>query len=266
MTHCSASKYALCVIAAALAAAAMTSAGAAAQARSGRDRGPFHAAVVSRDKQGSTVFHRWVSDPQLLDIQAATLHDLIWWSFSLAPYQVKGPGWIGSDLFDVQATMGAPADAAEQKRSLQKLLVRCFDLRYHFEHKPRSVLLLEQDRKGATLTPSTAAKTSPPDSDAGWTQFTGRNVTMGELAMALGENAYFGRPVLDRTGLTGKYDITLKFSPRVGAPAGIEHNRRPPLSVMLRRKLGLRLVPAKSPMPVLVIDAARPVASRCTEP
>ena len=62
---------------------------------------------------------------------------------------------------------------------------------------------------------------------------------MGELAMALGENAYFDRPVFDRTGLTGRYDITLKFSARV---------------------------PAKSPMPVLRVDLARAVAMRCTEP
>jgi uncharacterized protein (TIGR03435 family) len=128
------------------------------------------------------------------------------------------------------------------------------------------VLLLEQDRKGATLTPSTAAKTSPPDVDAGWTEYTGRNVSMVELAMDLGQNAYFGRPVIDRTGLKGRYDITLKFSARPGAPPGFAQSRRPPLAAALRRKLGLRLVPGKSPMPVLVIDAARPVASRCTEP
>jgi uncharacterized protein (TIGR03435 family) len=148
----------------------------------------------------------------------------------------------------------------------RKLLVRCFQLRYHFEHKPRPVLLLEQARKGATLTPSTAAKTSPPDVDAGWTEYTGRNVSMAELAMDLGQNAYFGRPVIDRTGLKGRYDITLKFSARPGAPPGFAQSRRPPLAAALRRKLGLRLVPGKSPMPVLVIDAARPVASRCTEP
>ncbi len=89
---------------------------------------------------------------------------------------------------------------------------------------------------------------------------------MGELAMALGENAYFDRPVFDRTGLTGRYDITLKFSARPGAPPGIAQNRRPSLAAMLRRRLGLRLVPAKSPMPVLRIDLARAVATRCTEP
>lgn len=62
-----------------------------------------------------------------------------------------------------------------------------------------------------------------------------------------------GRPVLDRTGLAGKYDFTLEFEPT--AKMGKEDSGRPSVFTALEEQLGLKLVPAKEPVDVLVIDS-----------
>jgi len=62
-----------------------------------------------------------------------------------------------------------------------------------------------------------------------------------------------GKPVLDKTGLTGKYDFTLEFEP--AALAGKDESGRPSIFTALEEQLGLKLVPAKEPVDVLVIDS-----------
>ena len=77
---------------------------------------------------------------------------------------------------------------------------------------------------------------------------------MGQLSYAA------GRPVYDRTGLTGRYDITLKYTtddmaePVAGADGAPPLDTAPPLAKALEEQLGLKLVPARGNMDVIVID------------
>jgi uncharacterized protein (TIGR03435 family) len=78
---------------------------------------------------------------------------------------------------------------------------------------------------------------------------------------------YTDRPVVDKTGLTGRWDIRLEFTREVGlaapaylngepAPSVAADPNGPSLFTALREQLGLKLVPAKAPIEVIVIDHA----------
>ena len=79
-----------------------------------------------------------------------------------------------------------------------------------------------------------------------------REITMARLAEQIKDE--LGRPVHDRTGLEGTYDVDLTFAsdPAVLAVAG--PTDAPPLMTALRDQLGLRLDPSRAPVPVLVVD------------
>ncbi len=79
---------------------------------------------------------------------------------------------------------------------------------------------------------------------------------MGELAAQL--SSYFGRQVLDRTELTGRYEIDLKFAPVNPNPSleTAENETLPSIFRALQEQLGLRLESGKGPVEVLVIDRA----------
>ena len=106
---------------------------------------------------------------------------------------------------------------------------------------------------------------SVSDLDAFWSsiaEFCGieHAMMLTQLVNALSDVA--GRPVVDRSGLTGTYDITLKWAPEF--PPGTLINGAPPppsdgpsLFTALREQLGLKLEPARAPVPVLVIDSVQ---------
>ena len=92
--------------------------------------------------------------------------------------------------------------------------------------------------------------------------FNVRNATLSEVASVL-QGSVLDKPVVDQTGLTGKYDFTLKFMPDPGMmsgfgpqpPAPADNLDAPPdLFTAFQQQLGLRLTSTKAPADVLVID------------
>jgi uncharacterized protein (TIGR03435 family) len=79
---------------------------------------------------------------------------------------------------------------------------------------------------------------------------------MDQLTMSLSQAVQ--RPVVDKTGLTGKYDFTLTYSPdlAIAAAGGTSSDRAPSVFTALQEQLGLRLDSQKGPMDVIVIDQA----------
>ena len=85
--------------------------------------------------------------------------------------------------------------------------------------------------------------------------FTGVGVPVSYLVSSLASQLQ--RNIVDRTGLTGNYDIYLKWTPDGATPAGpdsAQTDGAPPLFTALQEQLGLRLVPGKGPVQTYVID------------
>ncbi len=86
-----------------------------------------------------------------------------------------------------------------------------------------------------------------------------RNTTMKLIAASLPSIGAVGRPVVDQTGLSGKYDFTLEWTPESTAlpPPGADtqpDSQGPTFLEALQEQLGLKLKPTKAPVDVLVID------------
>ena len=80
------------------------------------------------------------------------------------------------------------------------------------------------------------------------------NAPLTDLKFLLAQET--GRPVVDHTGLTGKYDFTLQYTP--SARAATDQSGKPSIYTALEEQLGLKLVPMKQPVEVLVIDSLEP--------
>jgi uncharacterized protein (TIGR03435 family) len=171
------------------------------------------------------------------------------------------PAWADKDRFDVEAKTDDDTAAAMQKlpvqeqehltmKMLQSLLTDRFQLRVHYESKEEPIYDLVLAKGGLKLKPL------PPDQKPGWGRSVHGELTLhgrsiAEFANFLSKTQLTGRTVIDETGLTGNYDIDLKWTPdnRQGTP-----DAGPTLFTALEEQLGLKLVPAKGPVDTLVVD------------
>ncbi len=183
------------------------------------------------------------------------------------PRIVGGPKWLDSERFDIEAKIDpAVADQLqklgreEYKRQsqamFQQLLSDRFKLTTHWETRELPVYNLVVAKGGQHLQPAKDPDRGP-GTDSGNGQIGGTSVPVPDIARALTQEAAgeLGRVVLDKTGIAGKYDFKLKWTPDTGTdtpPA----NSGPSLFTAIQEQLGLKLEPAKGPVEVLVIDRA----------
>jgi uncharacterized protein (TIGR03435 family) len=194
-----------------------------------------------------------------------------------------GPVWADSERFDVNAKAEGEPTPAQVRAMLRPLLADRFKLAVHTEAREMPVYTLavaRTDRKpGEKLRqsdPKCAAEAQkyfpgtpgfpPPCGDfrMGGNTLLARAMTMDGLAHLLSGSV--GRPVLNRTGLDGAFDIELEWSSDVGllrarpdsAGAGDLRPDGVTLFTALQEQLGLRLEAARAPVDVLVIDSAEP--------
>jgi uncharacterized protein (TIGR03435 family) len=189
-------------------------------------------------------------------------------SYNVQAKQIIGlPPWADTDKYDIDAEPdgeGAPSDK-QWKSMLQKLVAERFKLTFHQEKKELSVYVLSVAKTGPKLTKSEGDPNGLPGlffrgklGDLGV-----RNANMGDFT-GLMQQAVLDRPVLDQTGITGRYDFTLVWTPDdsqfagVGAkipPAPADDGKAPPnLYTAIQEQIGLKLEATKAPADVMVID------------
>jgi uncharacterized protein (TIGR03435 family) len=202
-----------------------------------------------------------------------TLKLLIAAAYSLNPRTISGgQGWIESDHFDILAV--TPGDVQpthdEQMTMLRNLLAERFKLTFHREQKVFSIYELTVGRSGPKLKESTSPPTDPaqlistvyPERIV----LPARNTTMAEFATLM-QRAILDRPVVDKTGLFGRYDFDLEWAPDESqfggeVPPPPAETPAAPLFTAIQEQLGLKLEATRGPVSALVIDKAqRPSAN-----
>jgi uncharacterized protein (TIGR03435 family) len=181
-----------------------------------------------------------------------------------------GPAWISSDRFDLQAKFD-PSDIPNAKNlpyrqradMLRAVLADRFQLKVHFVTKVLPVYNLVVADGGSKL-----IETKPEDITTGSTGAPAclhtrpdenfNSILVGcqtaDLADALRYMA--GRPVFDKTGLSGRYNFKLRYMPE-SAPIDSPLAGRPTIFKAVQEQLGLKLEPGTAPMDILVIDSAQ---------
>jgi uncharacterized protein (TIGR03435 family) len=223
-------------------------------------------------------------DPERFSYTRARLGDLVYMAYGLKyEEQISGPSWIEAEEYEYDVAAKIPSKATKEqfREMLRNLLAERFQLKVHHETKQFPVFDLVIEKNGPKLkesveelsaaTPPSASARADRDRDgfpilpAGRPGFvasygpephshwTAREQPISALAGFLSGQSATGRNVIDKTGLTGKYDFTLEYDFQ------IEDN--PGLSIFdaVRRQLGLRLVDSKALFDVIVVDYAEKV-------
>ncbi len=222
----------------------------------------FEAASVKPAKFDDT--HGPVFDfhPGGLSVTNGTLKGIIEMAFDVRDFQISGPRWIDSARYYISAKLPGEEtpDRAERiresRRLLEGLLEQRFQLKAHRETKELPVYVLAVAKSGARVKEAQgASKSNGIRGSCG--RMTGVEAPMAILAMVLSRQ--LGRPVEDRTGLTGKYDFELAWTPEPGsckapadAPGPPEDG--PSIFTAIQEQLGLKLESTKGPVEIVVID------------
>jgi uncharacterized protein (TIGR03435 family) len=201
--------------------------------------------------------------PDGLESRGLTLAPLIAGAYGIANQsQVYGlPGWVASSSYDIQAKVDVRTAEAwknlspnqlekQQESMLRSLFVERCQLKAHLETRELPVYDLVIAKNGLKM------KEAPPEEEHGGyisgNEMKGSSTTIESLLTNL--PGWSGRKVIDKTGLTGKrFDFDLTWTPddqRDVAPANVG----PSIFTALEEQLGLKLVPSKAPVQVLVID------------
>ena len=171
---------------------------------------------------------------------------------------------MDSDRYEIVALQpGETRPSAEENRvRFQNLLGDRFRLRFHRERRRMAVYNLIVGKSSPKITESTLEpeqlSLTVGQSPRGWPMLPSRANTMAALASALQSLLY--RPVIDRTGLTKRYDFDLEFSAegtRIAPPGYITPSESPVPDIFTAiQRIGLRLEPATGEVEVIVIDSA----------
>ena len=175
--------------------------------------------------------------------------------------QIVGlPDWAKTVRWDIDGVASGDGEPnlTQFQAMVRKILAERFGLAVHHEQRVMPVLALRVAKGGVKLTPNSSDLNGLPDHDyrhnAGQVTGTFQNTSMRDLAlMLLGQ---VDRPVVDQTGLAGRFDFHLLWTRDEAAAATVPGADAPPgLFTAIQEQLGLKLEPVKAAADVLVVDA-----------
>lgn len=196
-----------------------------------------------------------------------SLESLVKFAYDMQDKQIVGaPGWLSTQKFDIDAkpdTPGSP-NGDQLKEMVQKMLADRFALKFHKDQREMGAYVLTVGRDG----PKMKQNTDNPNGLPGL--FFGpigtlhvMNANMQNFTNLM-QSAVLDRPVVDRTGLTGRWDFTLKWTPdesqfagmgvKLPPPPADATDAAPPLFTAIQEQLDLKLEAQRTQVPVLVID------------
>ncbi len=196
----------------------------------------------------------------IFSAKGATLDQLIGFAYNVRAHQIaQGPKWRGDTRFEVYAkadgpTPKGPEEAEPYRRMLRTLLAERFHLVVKIETRLMPIYELAVDKSGSKLKDS--------EVPAGGVSFgpgrlTGKGAPMSLFAMMLSRQ--LEATVVDKTGLSGRYDFELKWQSDIGAApqdsAATPDGSASSIFTAIRADLGLRLQSAKGSVEIVVIDS-----------
>jgi uncharacterized protein (TIGR03435 family) len=225
------------------------------------------ATIKPNDHDGATMQVLTFRGRNLITVNSS-LADLMMFAYSVQMKQIIGaPDWIEKDRYDINATPdveGTPT--ADQVRiMIRKLLADRFQLKFHHDKREMSAFVLTVGKDGAKLKPSQPNGNlhgiGVQPAKTGALMFA-NNSPIPAFTSFL-QSLVLDRPVVDQTGLTGRYDLTVTFTPddslfnghSLGFPKPNDDvDPAPGLFEAIQEQLGLKLTAEKAQVDVLTID------------
>jgi uncharacterized protein (TIGR03435 family) len=217
-----------------------------------------------------------MAGPDRVHIRNWSLRDLIAAAYSVHASQISGPAWLSDKSFNIEARVPENTPKGELNAMLQSLLEERFALRLHRITQTKHGYAITVGKGGPKLTPAelpsaSSQKLSQKESQliqelnadnkriknyigeekpvGSFTSRSWRSITIEELAHHL--EGFTEAPVVDETGLTGRYSVTIEIAQNPGGLGGTIFDAV--------EKLGLKLEPRKVPVDILVVDQVNQV-------
>jgi uncharacterized protein (TIGR03435 family) len=188
-----------------------------------------------------------------VNLEAMSVWDLVMYAYDKRSFQIDGGDkWTSEDRFDISAR--APGDTTPVKPQIQAMVRTLLKERFNIATRPSAkempVFALVPGKNGPRL------KTSEDPAAQQMLLLRGEVASYTAAPVAMLANSFpfrLERPILDRTGLTGKYDFELKLKPGPEGPTGPSGES---LFTAIEEQLGLKLEPTKAVVETLVIEHA----------
>jgi uncharacterized protein (TIGR03435 family) len=183
-------------------------------------------------------------NPTMIRSDGMSLKVMLAVAFDIPAVRVIGPNWLGQARYSINAVVGLD-DKDAFRPLLQQELAQRLNLQTHREMRPFDVLVL-------SASGSPRLERSRHIDSGTWVRYYDavlRDATMERLASAL--QGIVGRPVIDETGITGKYNLDFAWG----------EDRIATLTATLQDRFGLRLSVEKRDLEALIVDNARRDAS-----
>jgi len=198
-----------------------------------------------------------IVNPGGLIYSRVSLKDCLESAYSVKRYQISGPDWLETQLFDITARVEGNHSKNEIMLMFQTLIADRFKLAMHREQKELPVYALLVGKNGSRLHKSDGDGDFSMGPTSGGIGF--EKISMADFAARfLSRLPPIGRPVLDKTGLEGRYDFTLALAaaPGTGADSIKKSALEEGFSLFAYAldQLGLRLEAQKTLMEMLVVD------------
>jgi uncharacterized protein (TIGR03435 family) len=232
-------------------------------------------------------------DPGQITWSNAALRNVLMTAYDMQMYQITAPDWLSNARYDIVAKVPEGATKEQVAVMWQNLLKERFGMVVHRESKEFQVeeltvakggLKMKQTELAADAEPFTPDSVKPgkngtpdfsgtglivrifPGPDGGSAHMVAKGLTMPEIAVKFGQTQR--HPVIDKTGLTGRYDFTVEFTldlsslpPPPGLPpqppaSGVPSDPGSTFPSAIEKQLGLKLTPGKAMLDVIVVDRA----------
>jgi uncharacterized protein (TIGR03435 family) len=197
-------------------------------------------------------------------VRNQTVASMVSFAYAIHSHQiVDAPEWTNHDRYDIEGktdTEGEPS-LRQFQEMMQKLLADRFGLKFRRDKRELSVYAIRLSKGGPKLKP-TADLNSDPDQEANshGTELTQTYTNSSIPDFILGMQFFLDRPLVDQTGLTGRYDFTFRYN--ADEAHTTDPNAPPGIFTAVQEQLGLKFESAKAQADVFIIDhVERPSAN-----
>jgi uncharacterized protein (TIGR03435 family) len=196
--------------------------------------------------------------PGTVLVHSATLATCIKWAYGVTSSQISGADLLDSERYEIVAKASEPVSDATLRVMFQNLLADRFKLALHRQSRETQVYALQVEKEKPKFHESEGEGESRQQLVGSKLHRQWKWTTIAGLTDSLSEAVQ--RPIIDRTGLTGRYDFDLDLTPYLAAGGDrpelgrLQQDLPGMVVTAVREQLGLKLTAMRASVDVLVID------------
>ena len=199
--------------------------------------------------------------PGTVTMRGISLKGAIRWAWHVTEFQVTGPDWLDSERYEIAGKAAGPATEEQLRLMMQSLLQERFKLALHRQTKELSAYVLVVGKNGPKVHETKTEGEASIDINQRQLSVSVQRAPVSQLIDLMSN--VLRAPVIDMTGLTGRYDLTLNVAKYAAdmAAQGKSMDSAPAdpqalISMILQEELGLRLEARKMPLELVIVDHA----------